>query len=278
MKPEREFRNKLIAFIDILGFKTKVEAAERGAGVGLDGLLEQCSRLAQESHRTSVLLHGPLICPDSQRVQRSLDYAVTQVSDCAVISCEVSPAGAVNLLHHVRSAAAGLLRDGSMVRGYVCMGSIYHQDGGQFVGTGYQRAFELERRVGAFRPPADGFGTPFVEIDPAVVEYVRDGTDPCVQRMFDRMTTTDSAGITVVDPMKQLSAIAGSGPDRAQVERNAIVVAGWIEGFLASLESQSPERRPHANVKAKHYRRFLNDQLRKCRRMLGGRGGLANRP
>ena len=266
MNSESAFREKLIAFIDILGFKSKVEAAERGSETDLAGLLEQCSKLGQASHAKAISQHGPMVCPGSRHVQRTLDYAVTQMSDSALISVEVSPAGVVNLLHHVWAAVWGLLSDGSMVRGYVCRGSIYH-DGEQFVGTGYQNAVEQEKQVRAFRMAADKSATPFVEIDPAVVEYVRDETDRCVREMFDRMTRSDAGGITVVYPVKRLSAVAGNGGNLEQCEQNLRVVVGWIERYLSELESQSPERDPTANAKAKYYRRFLNEELERCERM-----------
>ena len=267
MNSERAFREKLIAFIDILGFKSKVEAAESGSETDLARLLEQCSKLGQASHAKAISQHGPIVCPGSRYVERTLDYVVTQMSDSALISVEVSPAGVVNLLHHVWAAVWGLLTDGWMVRGYVCRGSIYHS-GQHFVGTGYQNAVEQEKQVSAFRMTAEKSATPFVEIQPAVVEYVRNETDWCVREMFDRMTTSDAGGITVVYPVKRLSAVGGSGGNLEQCEQNLRVVVGWIERYLSELESQSPERDPTANAKAKYYRRFLNEELEKCERML----------
>lgn len=269
MTTERAFKEKLIAFIDILGFKSKVEAAERGSETDLGRLIEQCSKLGQASLEETVSRHGPSICPNSRHVDRDLDYAVTQMTDSALISVEVSPAGVANLLHHVWEAVWDLLTEGSMVRGYVCRGSIYHH-GVQFLGTGYQKAVEQEKQVRAFRMAADRSGTPFVEVDPAVVEYVRNETDRCVREMFDRMTTSDAGGITVVYPVKRLSAVAGSGGDPEQCGRSLRVVVGWIESYLSKLESQSPERDPKANAKAKYYRRFLNEELVKCERMHAG--------
>ena len=35
-------------------------------------------------------------------------------------------------------------------------------------------------------------GTPFVEVDPEVERYIREETDACVVKMFDRMTRKDS--------------------------------------------------------------------------------------
>ncbi|MYG14708.1 MAG: hypothetical protein F4171_18225 [Gammaproteobacteria bacterium] len=259
------FKDKLIAFIDILGYKSKVEAAERGSKADLASLLEQCSKLRQPSHVEAISLHGPMICPDSKHVSRTLDYEVSQVSDSALVSVEVSPAGVANLLYHVSAAVGSLLRRGSMVRGYVCRGRIYHS-GNMFLGTGYNNAVSQEKKVRAFRLPSDGPSTPFVEIDSAVVEYVKNETDPCVQEMFERLTASDAVGITVIHPVKRLFSMAASGFSLEQVERNLGVVIGWIERFLSELESQSPEHDSMANAKAKYYRRFLNEELEKCKR------------
>lgn len=266
MNSEKTFREKLIAFIDILGFKAKVEAAESGSETDLARLLEQCSKLGQASLVETIRQRGPTVCPGSRHAERTLDYAVTQMSDSALISVEVSPGGVVSLLQHVWASVQELMTEGSMVRGYVCRGSIYH-DGKQFLGTGYQNAVEQEKQVRAFRMAADKSATPFVEIDSAVVEYVKNETDWCVREMFGRMTTSDAGGITVVYPVKRLSAVAGSGGNLEQCERNLRVVIGWIKSYLGKLESQSPERDRAANAKAKYYRRFLNEELGKCERM-----------
>ena len=193
MTSEATLQDKFVAYLDLLGFKSKVNSLEGSGKSGLSQLLELCSKLSQRAHATGIAKYGPLICPESQCISRNLDYEVTQVSDCAVISVEVSPAGIANLLHHASSCVLGLLTKGAMVRGYITRGSIYHRDN-QFIGTGYQRALEMENEVCAFRMPQDRASTPFVEIDANVVMYIRDETDQCVREIFKRLAKEDSTG------------------------------------------------------------------------------------
>ena len=160
MTSEPQLREKFIAFVDILGFESKVEAVEKGE-LRLSDLLGYCSKLAQESHTKDIAEHGPMICPKSKFKSQGLDYEVTQVSDCAVISAEVSPAGVINLLHHVSASVFGLMTKGIMVRGYISRGNIFHRNN-QFIGTGYQNALHKEKEVGAFRFQLDETSTPFV--------------------------------------------------------------------------------------------------------------------
>ncbi len=119
MTIEPQLSDKFVAFVDILGFESKVEALERGEGAELSDLLELCSKLSQEPLRKNVADYGPIICPESRYKFRNLDYEVTQVSDCAVISIEVSPAGIINLLQHVSACVFSFMTKGVMVRGYI---------------------------------------------------------------------------------------------------------------------------------------------------------------
>ena len=92
MTSEPQFLDKFVAFVDILGFKSKVEASDRSDGTRLSEILKMCGKLENQSHIQSIAGYGPIICPESRYTSRDLDYKVTQISDCAIISSEVSPA------------------------------------------------------------------------------------------------------------------------------------------------------------------------------------------
>jgi hypothetical protein len=95
-----EFKDKFVAFVDILGFKKIVETAEAGTGMPLPELLEMLKELGRPEDRERIKKHGPIVCPQSTFIQRDLDFQLTQISDCVVVSCEVSPAGVINLISH----------------------------------------------------------------------------------------------------------------------------------------------------------------------------------
>ena len=176
-----EFKEKFIGFVDILGFKELVQASEGGTGKPLLELLEMLKKLGSLEDRKQFNKYGPTICPESTYVKRDLDFQLTQVTDCVIVSSEVSPAGVINLINHCWDVVIKLLKEGIMCRGYITRGSIYHTDT-QFLGSGYQEAYEKE--VTAFKCEADERGTPFVEVDPVVCNYVRNSDDECVKKCF----------------------------------------------------------------------------------------------
>ena len=267
MTTEDQLQDKFVAFVDILGFQSKVNSLEERKGIGLSDLLELCSKLFQKAHVDSIAEYGPVICPESQYISRGLDYEVTQVSDCAVISVEVSPAGIINLLQHLSACVFGLLTRGVMVRGYLTRGAIYHRNN-LFIGTGYQHAFQMEKQVSAFRLPTDSTSTPFVEMDADVVKYIKEETDQCVREIFKRLTKEDDNGIAVVFPFHRLSYLAGQNIDNEETCRRSLeVVRGWIADFLEKLNIQSPSSDTDANQKAVYYRKFLEEQLQECDRI-----------
>ena len=65
----------------------------------------------------------------------------------------------------------------------------------------------------AFKKEADEKGTPFVEVGPEVVDYIKNQDDKCVREMFSRMVAGDGE-VTALYPFKRLGhsfAIGGLG-------------------------------------------------------------------
>ena len=264
MTGEPEFREKFIAFVDILGFEAKVADAAGHEELQLADLLGFCASLSQEAHTKDIADVGPMICPESPCVARNLDYQVTQISDCAIISAEVSPAGVINLLHHVASAVFGLMMKGIMVRGYISRGNIYHTDH-QVIGPGYLEALRKEKEVVAFGLPHDTTSTPFVEIDPAVVSYVKHETDACVRELFKEMTREDSRGKAAIFPFQRLSDIVGGNIMNAELCKESLkITREWIGIFLQRLNAQAPASNLEASQKSIYYKRLLEEQLEHC--------------
>ena len=137
--PNVEFKEKFVAFLDVLGFKNLVEAAEAGTKTPLNDALEVLRELGSAAERGKFEKHGPKCCPQSKYVQRNLDFQITQVSDCFIVSSEVSPAGAINLLNYCWMVVLLLLHKGFLCRGYVTKGPISHTNE-HLIGTGYHKA------------------------------------------------------------------------------------------------------------------------------------------
>ena len=263
-----KFSNKLIAFVDILGFKKLVEAAETGKDNHLDMALSVFERYGSPQHRNHFRQHGPINCPPIPFIERDLDFRATAISDCLVISSEVSPAGAINLLQHCWAFALDLLTNGLMCRGFVTRGQIYHSDT-RFVGTGYQKALAREHSVIAFKRKADEMGTPFIEIDRDVCEYIESQNDARVKQMFGRIVKGDG-NVMAIFPFQCLEHSFIIGDYREQMfdterekESNQKLRAMLINMKMRVMELIDHSN-SHAVQKGEHYLLALDKQLAVC--------------
>lgn len=265
-----EFQQKFVAFIDVMGFKSMVEAAERGEGRTVSEVREILDELAGAKNVDFIRKSGPKICPCSPRIRQDLAFEVTQISDCAVVSAEISPAGLINLVSHCWGAVIMLLTKGVMVRGYVTRGMIIH-DGNFLMGTGYQTAYQREAGITAFKIEADEKGTPFVEIDPTVLDYVSEQEDSCVKEMFSRMVESDGE-VSVLYPFKRLGhsfAIGGFGMphfDAEKEKRQNDIVRQNIRKLIERVGANVDSANDAALRKTRHYVAALEKQLVACDR------------
>lgn len=261
------FKDKFIAFVDILGFKGMVAAAETAAAGGepnaLRNLLALLTKLGTVEDVRQYRIHGPIFCPESPRLEPGLDFQLTQISDCVIASAEVSPAGVINLVGHCWSAVSKLLREGVLCRGYITRGSVHHT-ASQVIGTGYQHALRQESQVAVFKTEADERGTPFVAIDDLVAEYVRTAGGVCVQRLFGEMTATDGE-VTAVFPFKQLQhSFAFENLERCKELRSNDNIRQWITDIKSRVLAAADAHNPVALRKTEHYIRALDVQLNVC--------------
>lgn len=261
-------KDKFIAFVDILGFSDLVEAAERNGGGDFSRLLELAQVLGSPADANRFRQSGPKICPHSGYVARDLDFQVTQIADCVVVSAEVSPAAIMNLAHYCFGISVKLLSKGALCRGVVTRGNIHHSEG-QFIGTGYMRAYRDERHVAFLRTEKTEKGTPFIQVDDAIAEYVRDETDECVRKMFARITRSDGT-YTAIYPFGVLSNAPAAfiGPDfdplhwKAAVQRSI----GYRQADLAAFEcAEQRGTTENAKLKIRHYKRGLEEVIERLR-------------
>jgi hypothetical protein len=262
-----EFKQKFIAYIDVLGFKKLVQSAEAGDNATLKQVIEVLRTFGSPEARSTFEHHGPRLCPQSRFVQRNLDFRATNVSDCLVVSSEVSPAGVINLISHCWAVVIELLQIGVMCRGYITRGNIFHEDS-NFVGTGYQEAYENESHVTAFRRGADERGTPFVEIDEAVSDYILNCENWCVKEMYSRCVNSDGEAIALF-PFQRIShkfLIRGFGREfQADKEKQANqIVRRLLEALKERVLALVDKSNPSAVEKSEHYVRALNAQLAIC--------------
>ena len=261
-------KDKFIGFVDVLGWKKFVEAAEAGTGLSLAALVEAAGVLGKATNLKHLKKHGPSLCPESKYIQRDLDFQITQVTDCVIVSSEVSPAGVINLVGHCWSAVLELLTKGIMCRGYITRGNIYHKNI-TFIGTGYQNACHKEKNeITAFKRTSDEIGTPFVEIDPTVCDYVESCEDLLVKKMFFRMVEGDGV-VKALYPFKRLGhsfMISGLfnkfDPDKEKRSNNNVrqSLQKFKEKIIALVDTENPR----AVLKGEHYIAALDAQLKQC--------------
>jgi hypothetical protein len=268
MQTNLHFKDKFIGFIDVLGFKSMVESAEKGSGPTLDDLLLILKEMVPPEGRKNYLKHGPTTCPQSSYINFDLDFQLTQLSDSLIVSSEVSPAGVINLLNHCWVAVLNLLIKGVMCRGYITRGKIHHTDS-HVIGSGYQKAYSREREVAAFKRVADERGTPFVEVDSVICDYVSNSDDACVKKLFARMVKSDGETVAIF-PFQMLAhsfMIAGYGvhfdPHKEkEANDNMRLFLNDLKGRIMKYVDQS---NPKAVKKAELYIKSLDDQIAKCK-------------
>ncbi len=263
-----KFQEKFIGFIDVLGFKQLVEAAENGTGIPLPELMEILRNLGSSDDVAKFIKYGPTTCPQSKYHQRDLNFKLTQISDCMIVSSEVSPAGLINLISHCWGVVINLLAKGIMCRGYITKGSIYHTDT-QFIGSGYQEACSKEKEgITAFKREADERGTPFVEVDPVVCSYAKNCKDKYVKKMFSRMVK-NYGKVTALFPFQRLAhsfMIGGFGRkfDAKKEKTSNQNMRLSIEKLKKRVMEFVDESNHDAVKKVEHYIEALNAQLVVC--------------
>ena len=264
-----EFKSKFIAFVDILGFKKMVEEAEAGSVTNLEAARVLLKEFGSPGKREELARNGSHICPQSKYVQRDLDFRVVQISDSLLVSCEVSPAGAINIVEHCWRFVFCLLQKGFACRGYITLGTISHQDDADIVGTGVHEVIEKEKNVHAFKQDANERGTPFVEIDQRVCDYIDGSGDWCVNEMFSRCINSDGEFVAIF-PFQRLAhrfVIASGRKFDAERERKANQnVRVGLERLKERVKASVDISNPSAVQKSYHYVRALNGQLKVCDR------------
>ncbi len=259
-----EFKEKFIGFIDILGFKQLVVAAERGEGLQLSEIVGLTHKLNRGNRRQYFEKYGPEMCPAASFVQRNLDFQATQISDCVVMSTEISPAGGINLISQAWSIVAELLAHGLLCRGYITRGKIYHT-ADQFIGTGYQNALEKEKSVKAFSRHADDLGTPFVEVDAEVREYLVKSNDRCLKEMFSRLVKDDGT-VSAIFPFQAFSTKFAINEtfDPAKQKASNQNLRSRLQSMKEKIAKFVDLSNHKAVTKSEHYVSALDEQLRVC--------------
>lgn len=261
------FKRKFIAFVDILGFTNKVETAETGE-ISLETIVEMQKRLGTDADK-ELIAGGGRCCPESQHIQFDLDFQITQVSDCVIVSCEISPAGVINIISYCSEVVMRLLEIGVMCRGYITTGLIYHTESNLF-GTGYQKAYKYEDggNVKVFGREGDRNSTPFVEVDREVCDYVKECGDQNVVKHFKRIVR-DNGKEAALFPFKFLAGgyIVGLKSNE-EIEQSYMDRQIKIEELKKIINNYISEDDQKTIEKGKYYINELDKCLESCEKMV----------
>lgn len=127
-RSDEDYRERYVAFLDLLGFKTLVARAETEPA---------------ERKRVREVLE---LMRDSLTQNPRLGLRFTHFSDCIVLSIDRTPAGLMEAFESINVLTSNLLQFDVLVRGGLVAGNAYHDK--DFVyGTAVNRAFHLEHEV-----------------------------------------------------------------------------------------------------------------------------------
>jgi hypothetical protein len=122
--------------------------------------------------------------------------------------------------------------------------------------------------VSIFRRDADERGTPFVEVDSIVRDYINSQTNSCVQTMFRRYVKSDG-DLVALFPFRALEhsfVISGRRSDRDRELRSNQIVRDMLIGVRRAVQALINPSNPRAVRLGEHYIQALNAQLEDCDR------------
>ena len=258
--------DRFIAFFDVLGWKSFVRATEEENDLSVQKVIDVLDVIRSELRRCN---DGPEFCPAAQRNNDDLGFRFTVFSDNVVLSSEISPAALINLLNCCRIVYFKLfLRMGLMCRGYVKRGMIYHT-ADYCVGTGLNDVVEGEKKVSIFKTESGERGTPFIEVDRNIVQYIEDETsDNCVRELFSAWVKNEG-DVAAIFPFSSLDpGIFGGGVDDPNENLKTVsTIRDWISKSKEMIRRHVDPSSESARQKEGCLLRMLDAQLGLCNRM-----------
>jgi hypothetical protein len=185
--------NRVVAFVDILGFRSVLSRVFDRGDLPLYGRIRKALR--------SLSIHAQLtnrpIFPHPEELGPATARA-TAFSDCIVFSDTLTPLGVESVGAKVALLITWLLRDGILCRGAIAAGPTVHEEDILF-GPGLVAAYELESRAAVY---------PRVILSPGVATMVKSSPLVHVVPDLDGFEFIDPFhGLQVARPLGDLSAL-----------------------------------------------------------------------
>lgn len=153
-----EYEKRLVAFIDILGFRELVKKSEHNPAI-LENLYQAINYLKNWEKPDSWNLSTIEIEEDAQKKGVSL-FTINDKSNCTcfsdsiVVSVRVadSDINAIfsTLVANISLFGANIIQNGILIRGAITIGNLIHKDNGIIIGQGLIDAYNLESKLACF--------------------------------------------------------------------------------------------------------------------------------
>lgn len=229
-----DYKERYVAFLDLLGFKAQVEVAEQSQAQAQWARLREILALVRDT-----LCENP-----------ALGMRLTCFSDCIVFSADRTEQGLAEMIQSIDMLTFNLLQYDVFVRGGLVAGGAHH--GKDFVyGTAVSRAYELESTCAKWPitlvsqevlDDAKTYGTQFIEwliedvTDRHFVHYLRRYAEYRHEPRYPGMVIMDDPAQRVIDFMcHRLNRDEGSVLEKAQWFAeywNRTVAAGGVFGQI----------------------------------------------
>lgn len=127
------YKNKLVAFLDVLGWRKAIEKSENDSELTKNLGLSLQMLVSQEN-----------MAKWQRENKFPGDFQISQFSDCFVLSVEPNRIGESYLISSLQMTINHFLTNGFLVRGAIVQGNIYHE-GGMVYGPALISAYDLEQ-------------------------------------------------------------------------------------------------------------------------------------
>jgi hypothetical protein len=158
MNENLKYEKRIIAFIDILGFRELIKDSEKNPGT-LEKIYEIINYFKNWEKPESWNLKTIEIEEDAQKkglanFDLSNKSTCTCFSDSIIVSIKISD-GDINailstLIANISYIGSYIIQKGILFRGAITIGNIIHQDNGIILGQGFIDAYNLESKLATF--------------------------------------------------------------------------------------------------------------------------------
>lgn len=216
-----DFKDSLVAFIDILGFNGKVlNMNSENEFSYISNLLYSLQETAKNYSEDNSIFN---------------EYEITAISDSLIISVPYSnPICTYGMLVILHNLQYELLATNfkTLIRGYIARGKVYHKNGFIF-GEGYSKAYDGERSIG---------GAPRIVLDQIIVQegkkVIASNKNENNLSAFDYILEDKLDGNYFIDYLNPIGSQSGLSKIQLLEERNSIKL--FIEAAL--IEFSNNER------------------------------------